>query len=59
MELRLIIAKVFWVYDIELLDKNLDWLRECEDYAFWIKPKLRAKVTKRAGIATPEVPGLS
>ncbi|RYP61516.1 hypothetical protein DL770_009770 [Monosporascus sp. CRB-9-2] len=40
MELRTTLSKLFWVYDLELVDRELDWLRDSEMHTLWRKPKL-------------------
>ena len=59
MEMRLILAKMFWVYDMELVDdiNKLDWVRDGTSNPLWRKPPLMAKFTRRKGIKVPPVDG--
>ena len=50
MELRLIIAKLVWMYDVELVDKELDWNEANVTYILWWKPELNVKLTTREGL---------
>lgn len=47
IELSLILSKIFWVYDVELLNKEVDWLRDSKMAMLWKKPKLMIKTTRR------------
>jgi hypothetical protein len=47
MELRTTLAKLFWKYDMELVDHDLDWLRDSEMHTLWKKPKLLVTVQER------------
>ena len=49
IELRIILAKLHWTYDLELLDLGLDWHRDSRMQTLWKKPELRIKVTPRVG----------
>ncbi|KAI9046668.1 hypothetical protein LZ554_009409 [Drepanopeziza brunnea f. sp. 'monogermtubi'] len=40
MELNLILAKMGWKYDLELMDPELDWEGESKVYVMWDKPAL-------------------
>lgn len=53
MELRIIIAKMLWVYDMELLDGKLDWNRDNQIQTLFVKPDLYMKFTRRPGIEAP------
>ncbi|KAI0198467.1 benzoate 4-monooxygenase cytochrome P450 [Astrocystis sublimbata] len=44
LELRLIIAKLVWQYDIELFDQSVDWHRDSKMQTLWQKPKLAVKI---------------
>lgn len=43
-ELRLIIAAVFFAFDLELANKQQDWIAEQELYTLWKKPSLIVKL---------------
>ncbi|OGM50080.1 hypothetical protein ABOM_001246 [Aspergillus bombycis] len=40
MELNLVMTKMFWTYDLELVNKEIDWLRDTRLHGMWWKPKL-------------------
>ncbi|KAI1121880.1 benzoate 4-monooxygenase cytochrome P450 [Nemania abortiva] len=39
-EMRLILAKLIWVYDLELVNTRLDWHGDSEMHTMWKKPDL-------------------
>lgn len=45
-EMRLILAKLVWSFDFELMDKSKDWLDQCKVMRHWVKPELAVKVTQ-------------
>ncbi|KAI0973641.1 benzoate 4-monooxygenase cytochrome P450 [Xylaria arbuscula] len=47
LELRLILAKLIWKYEIEILDDTLDWQRDSDMRTLWEKPKLPVKIRTR------------
>ncbi|KAL9586169.1 MAG: hypothetical protein Q9212_001090 [Teloschistes hypoglaucus] len=51
MEMNLLLAKMLWTYDLELVNKKLDWLKEGKVHVLWWKPKLFVRFHKRPGIA--------
>ena len=48
MELRTILAKLHFSYDLALLDdgQDVDWQRESRMHTLWKKPKLMIKATR-------------
>lgn len=44
--MRLILAKLVWSFDFELMDKSKDWLDQCKVMRHWVKPELAVKVTQ-------------
>lgn len=40
MEMTLLITKIFWKYDLELVNKDVDWLRDGKLHVLWHKPQL-------------------
>ncbi|KAL8729762.1 MAG: hypothetical protein Q9181_004890 [Wetmoreana brouardii] len=48
MELRTILAKMHFKYDIKLLNEHLDWNRDSEMHTLWNKPTLLVHVLPRA-----------
>ncbi|KAI0474773.1 cytochrome P450, partial [Xylaria cf. heliscus] len=47
LELRLVMSKVIWKYDLKLLDTSLDWHEDSEMQTLWQKPKMRVKFQDR------------
>jgi len=47
MELRILIAKLVFLFDFELADDELDWDRDCACFRLWQRPDLWTKVTMR------------
>ncbi|KAI9787991.1 MAG: hypothetical protein M1816_007295 [Peltula sp. TS41687] len=52
MELRTTLAKLHYVYDLELLSKDIDWQRDSRMHTLWLKPALQVKVVSRGSKAT-------
>lgn len=50
MELRVILSKMLYAFDLELVDKNLDWEAQSSAWVLWWKPELNMKITKRPGL---------
>ncbi|KAI8623342.1 benzoate 4-monooxygenase cytochrome P450 [Xylariaceae sp. FL1651] len=48
LELRLTLTKIIWKYDLELLDKSVDWHRDSRMQTLWQKPELRVRVRARS-----------
>jgi cytochrome P450 len=44
-EMRLILAKTIWSFDMRLEERSLDWLERCTVMRLWIKPELAVKLT--------------
>ncbi|CAP80267.1 Pc12g06400 [Penicillium rubens Wisconsin 54-1255] len=51
IELSLLLSKILWVYDIELLNTEVDWLRDSRMAMLWKKPKLMIKTTHMLQLA--------
>ncbi|KAH8786726.1 cytochrome P450 [Hyaloscypha sp. PMI_1271] len=47
MELRILVAKMVFLFDFKLVDDNLDWDRDGLCFRLWQKPDLWTNVTKR------------
>ncbi|SMR44666.1 unnamed protein product [Zymoseptoria tritici ST99CH_3D1] len=45
-ELRLIVAKMIWTFDMELDAASNDWLERCQVFTLWWKPALLVKLTE-------------
>lgn len=51
IELRIVVAKMVFLYDFELVDDNLDWIRDSACFGLWEKPDLWTRVTRRPDLA--------
>jgi hypothetical protein len=40
LELRLILSKILFRFDMKLMDDDLDWVKANKNYVFWEKPAL-------------------
>lgn len=40
MEMRIILARVVWEFDLELVTKDLDWKRESLHKGVWVRPDM-------------------
>lgn len=47
MEMRTTLAKLHYVFDLELLDKDLDWQDQSRMHTLWRKPPLKVRVRDR------------
>lgn len=47
LEMRTILSKISWSFDMELVDKEMDWHEQSEMYTLWKKPKLMVKLRVR------------
>ncbi|RYP76857.1 hypothetical protein DL769_003543 [Monosporascus sp. CRB-8-3] len=54
MEMNLLMAKIFWSYDLELVNKEVNWLKEGKVHVLWWKPKLFVRFHRRASIKGPQ-----
>ncbi|THC90396.1 hypothetical protein EYZ11_010137 [Aspergillus tanneri] len=45
MELQTIMAKLIFSYDIELVNKDVDWLRDSRMHTLWEKPPLMVRIS--------------
>lgn len=50
MEMNLLLAKTLWSYDIELVNKDVDWLKEGRVHVLWWKPELVMRFHKRPAL---------
>lgn len=50
MEMSLILAKLLFTYDLELLDKNLDWEGQSYMHVQWWKPELWVRFKERKSL---------
>ncbi|KAF2209337.1 hypothetical protein CERZMDRAFT_114022 [Cercospora zeae-maydis SCOH1-5] len=44
-EMRLIVAKLIWTFDLELDPSSEDWMVRCKVFTLWDKPELTVKLT--------------
>ena len=47
-EMRLILAKIIWSFDLELDPKSENWMKECKVMTLWQKPELAVHVKEVA-----------
>ncbi|USP74920.1 cytochrome P450 [Curvularia clavata] len=50
MEMFLLLAKMLWRYDLELVNKDVGWLDEGKVYVMWWKPKLMIRFHPRVDV---------
>ncbi len=51
MEMTLLMAKIIWTYDLELVNKEINWLQEGKVHVLWWKPKLFVRFHKRPDLS--------
>lgn len=44
-EMRLIMAKLLWSFDVELVEPEKNWMEEQRVFALWEKPPLNMRLT--------------
>ena len=49
LELRIILAKMVWAYEWELVDTDMDWIPDNKFYVMWKKPDMKVRFHPRAG----------
>lgn len=49
MEMNLILAKMLWKYDLELVNPELDWEGQSHMHVMWWKPSLMVRFRERTG----------
>lgn len=47
MEMRIVLAKLYFTFDVELLDHDLDWHRDSRMYLIWQRQELNARLNLR------------
>ena len=47
MDIRLILTKILWSFDFELVDEGFDWVDACKSYVTWEKAELKVRLTPR------------
>jgi hypothetical protein len=48
MEMRLLLAKVVYSFNLTLVNKEVDWDRDTKIETFWRKPDLMVRFEKRS-----------
>ena len=51
MEMNLLLAKILWTYELELVNKEVNWLKDGKVHVLWWKPKLFVRFHKRADLS--------
>ena len=49
----MILAKLFWVYDMELMNKAVDFELDSKVWTLWTKPDLIVRLIRREGVELP------
>jgi hypothetical protein len=49
--MRLVLAKMLYTFDIELIDTKLDWQKESKYFTLWFSPPLNVEVWQRSKAA--------
>lgn len=47
MELHTSLAKIFYMYDVELMSTEVDWQLDSEMHLLWRKPQLMVRIGER------------
>ncbi|KAF2009431.1 cytochrome P450 [Aaosphaeria arxii CBS 175.79] len=57
LEMRVVLAKIIWHYDLQLIDGDRDLLRESTLFGFWKKPPIHMKFNGRenSALGVPDV----
>lgn len=42
--IRMVVAKMFWVFELRQISKELDIDKDFEVYGMWVKPELRVQL---------------
>lgn len=50
MEMNLLLAKMLWTYDLELVNMDLDWEGGSHMHVMWWKPELRVRFCRRSDV---------
>lgn len=49
MEINLILARLIWTYDMEMVNKSMDWESESSLHVMWSKPDLKVRFRQARG----------
>ena len=52
LEMNIILSKLLYVYDLELMSKELNFEAESRSYLSWVKPAMRIRFIRREGVMT-------
>lgn len=47
LEMRLVLCKLFWNFNFEMVNRDLIWERDQAAYIVWQKPRLILQLTQR------------
>lgn len=48
LEINQLLAKMHWMYDLELIDEGLDWEAQSREHVMWTKPALNVRFRLRS-----------
>ncbi|PYI24529.1 putative cytochrome P450 [Aspergillus violaceofuscus CBS 115571] len=52
MEINLILTRLIWTYDMEMVDRSMDWELESSLYVMWSKPDLKVRFRRARRIGS-------
>jgi cytochrome P450 len=52
LEMKIILSKLLYVYDLELMSKELDLEAESRAYITWMRPAMKIRFIRREGVLT-------
>ncbi|KAK4220891.1 hypothetical protein QBC38DRAFT_462089 [Podospora fimiseda] len=47
LEMSILLAKLIWKYEFELVDRNLEWDKLARNWFLWVKPDLYVRFRER------------
>lgn len=53
LEMRVILSKMLWSYDMEMVNPEQEWFQENTFGMLWEKPKLPLRFIRREGVEIP------
>lgn len=57
LENRLVLAKMLWVFDMEMVGEDKGWMEKSKSALLWSRPELMVRFTKREGAVVPGIDG--
>ncbi|KAM4067578.1 cytochrome p450 [Hirsutella rhossiliensis] len=51
MEVNLLLAKMLWTYDLDLVNDKVDFIKDGQVFVMWWKPELRVRFRRRSSIS--------